>query len=1135
MKIVKTVGGDLATGEEGAMIFGKFYQITPKGEMGIYHAGLMDFLGSHGFINGKYNNKYHLLRIENNILSESSVEDAIRFVDDYIRNVLPRELGNGVTSNDLRNLMVRGVQNFFERKKLEFLPNREINTHRDTRHEAFFYYKNCFVSVTAGEITVYPHSELKHLVWKNQIKEREFTKVELNSFESVIEQFLFNVCNKDEERYKSLISLIGYMLHNFKNLSQAKVIVFVDEEIGEMGDANGGTGKSIIAKAIISMKHGVLIPGKNFSIDKTFAFERVTLGTDIIVIDDARQNEKFEMYYNIITEGITVEKKHKGEFFIPFENSPKLAITTNYVLRSPEGNSAERRKIEFEASKFYNKDHQPEKDFGHILFQEWDAAEWNRFDNAMLNFAQAYLRNGIIQPPKINITLRKLINDIGPELVEFLNEKVLSGLLRFHKKNLHDEFVRTYQGLRKYYPSPNKFTNKMKRYFIDNEISFYEYPANTKHYLVINTGNNPEEVDQKTDDPEPKSAPKSIAHHVYQKEESTMLTVKTVQHDYRVIDSAEKRKELIEMLVLQSSISFDTETTGLDPITDNIVGLSISVKPYQAFYIPIPEDYQGAEDILSEFRFVFENEASEKIAHNLKFDLRVLRKYGIKVKGKLFDTMIAHYLCFPDANSHGLKFLTEEFLNYRQVSFEDIVGKGKNKNSILTVPLMQLSEYACEDADYTLQLKLIFEKTLIQHGAEDVFYDIEMPLVSVLADMEHQGVKLDTTYLNNLLNLTDRELAKSSEKMFLLAGEKFNTNAPKQISRILFEKLGIEPGNIPKGKSGNFSTSADSLTKIAFANPVVPLIIKQKELISIRSNFLEKLPRMVNTETGRIHTQYNQAVASTGRLSSKEPNLQNVPKKATGLGSKVRGAFVPNSKDHVIISADYSQVELRIVAHLSEDVSLIEAFRNNQDVHSATAAKIHGVPVEEILKDDPRRKIAKSINFGLNYGMTKYGLANRLTAETGKYVSEAEAQEMIVTYFETFTGVKKYMGDAVFDASTKGYAETLFKRRRELPDINSSDRYKRESASRIAINMPIQGTAADIIKMAMVKLHHDFAQKNMATKMIMQIHDELVFDCHKSEFEQALSVIRSAMENVVQLCVPLLVEIGHGDNWLAAH
>ncbi len=1120
------------------MIFGKFYQIEKSGKITIHHAGLIDFMGSNGFVKGNYNGKYHLLRIEDNIVSESSIEDAIRFIDDYIRNVLPGDLGNGATKNDLRNLLVRGSQNYFEKIKLGFLPSMEIITHRDSRHDAFFYYSNCFVRVTADEITVHQHSELNQLVWKNQIKEREFEKLDMQPFASVIEQFLFNICNRDEARYYSLASLIGYMLHNFKDLSLAKVIVLVDEEVGEIGDANGGTGKSIIAKSIINMKNGVLIPGKNFSIDKSFAFERVSLGTDVIVIDDARQNEKFELFYNIITEGITVEKKHKGEFFIPFEFSPKLFITTNYVLRSPEGNSAERRKIEFEVSPFYNKDHQPEKDFGHILYQEWDMEEWKRFDNAMLKFAQFYLRNGIIDPPKINITLRKLLNDVGAEFVEYMDDKIREGLLKFHKKDSQDEFLKQYPNLRKYYASTNKFTKKMRRYFTDKGIAFTEYPANTKKYLVVEPGSNPLPTDDSPDEPEPGreekvSRSKNIA--VNQNVGAPMLTLKDVAHDYRVIDTGEKRKELIVMLLEQDSFAFDTETTGLDTIANDIVGLSISVKPNEAFYVPLPANFSDAEKILSEFREVFENENSEKIGHNIKFDMRVLRKYNIHVKGRIYDTMIAHYLCFPDAKYHGLKPLCEEFLGYKQVTFDEIIGTGKNKKLISEVPLEQLAEYASEDADFTLQLKLVFDKLLLQHGVTKVFNDIEMPLVPVLAAMENEGAKVDAQIINELLIRADKELSENSRAIFAHAGKEFNINSPLQLNHLLFDELELTPGNNKKGKSGNYSTNAEALSKMNDAHPIVKLISKQKELSSIRANYFEKLPRMINSKTGRVHTRYNQATASTGRLSSSEPNLQNIPKKATGLGSQVRKAFIPGTPDNIIVSADYSQIELRVVAHLSGDDSLIAAFRNNLDVHSATAAKIFGVSVGDIAKDDPRRRTAKSVNFGLNYGMTRFGLAKRLSAETGIEVSESEAQHTIDTYFENFTGVKKYMEDAVFNATAKGYAETLFGRRRELKEINSGNSFRRDAAKRTAINTPIQGTAADIIKMAMVKLQRDLIEKNMETKMIMQIHDELVFDCPKSELNQAKEVIRTAMENIVQLNVPLIVDIGHGENWLDAH
>ena len=1116
------------------VVFGAFYQIDTNGDVTIHHAGLMDFLAENHFLIGQFNGADHLLRIENNIIAETNVREVIQFVDKYVDG-LPDELGNGARRKDLRNTLVKGCQVYFDKMKFNFLPSKEIVTHRHTRSEAYFYYANCFVKVNADEITVHSYSELSAPIWKNQMKQRNFTKVDLALRESEIEQFLFNVCNKDESRYDSLKSILGYMLHNYKDLKLSKAIILVDEEIGELGEANGGTGKSIIAKILIHMGNGVLIPGKNFHIDKSFAFERVVLGTDLIIVDDARLNENLEKYYNIITDGMTVERKHKGEYFVPFDKSPKLLITTNHVIKSPQGNSSERRKIEFEVSPFYHSKHTPEDDFKKTLFQDWDEVEWNQFDNAVVKFVQFYLKNGIIEPPKINIVLRKLLNDVGAELCEFMDDKISEGCVKFHKKDTHDEFIRAYPDLRKYYASTNRFTTKMRRYFTDKQIQFSEHPANTKKYFILEPkgegggGVAPDGKPNADDEPPPAKAKLPGSYTGV-----SFLTLKDVPHEYHIVDTAAKRKKLIELLLAQTSFTFDTETTDIKIRPIEIVGMSIAVKPHEAYCIHFPTDHAEAQKILTEFRQVFENEQIEKVGHNLKFDMQVLLNYDVKVRGRVFDTMLGHYLLFPDVKKHGLKPLCESFLNYRQVYYEDIVGKGKNEKPIREVPLEQLAEYAAEDADFTLQLKEIFAPMLKDTGLEKLFLNIEMPLVTVLADMEREGVKLDVARIKELLEKTDTELSEKEKIIYGLAGEEFNINSVRDINRILFEKLGITPIG-KKGKSGYYSVDAENLQKLSGEHEIVPYISAYKGLSSIRVNFFEKLPKLVDPVTGRIHTKYNQAIAATGRLSSSKPNLQNVPKKSEGLGSLVRSAFVPRDDKHVIVSADYSQIELRVMAHLSGDKSLTDAFLKGHDVHSATAAKIYGVPVEEIGKNDPRRKIAKSVNFGLNYGMTEYGLSKRLTAETGRTVSESEAREIIETYFENFTGVKSFMEKAVFDATNKGFAETLFNRRRALPELNSPDRYKREAAKRIAVNVPIQGTAADLIKIAMNNLYQKFITNNMSTKMIMQIHDELVVDVPKAELETATAIIKKVMESAANLTVPLIVDIGKGDNWLAAH
>jgi hypothetical protein len=533
---------------------------------------------------------------------------------------------------------------------------------------------------------------------------------------------------------------------------------------------------------------------------------------------------------------------------LTFEYSPKLCITTNYVLQSPEGNSSDRRKIEFEVSPFYNRDHRPEMDFGHTLFEDWDATEWNKFFSAMLSFMQFYLQNGIIEPPKINIILRKLYNDTGAEFVEFMDDKISEGIKRFHKKETHEEFTRIYPGVRKFYSSTNKFTKKMKRYFNDKNIGFTEYPAATKKFFILDGS-----AGDDTSTNQPQGKPAVTQTQVKPKSElirsglteDPLRSINDTTHCYTVIKTKSERDSLIREIAAKSFFAFDTETTGLDPHTLEIVGLAIAVESHNAFYISLPETFAEAQNILHEFQALFESEAIEKIAQNLKYDMQVLMRYGIAVNGNNFDTMIAHYLCAPDLKQHGLKQLCKTLFNYQQVLFEDIVGKGENQRHIREVPLEQLAEYAAEDVDFTLQLKLKLLPELQLLNLFELFRDIEMPLVPVLARMEFEGVNLDVSHLSELLKKTDIEQAEKAKEIYKIAGEEFNIGSTPQLNKILFTQLGIKPSG-SKGKSGYYSTKGDTLQELADANPIVPLIIDYKEQASIRSNFLEKLPTMLN-------------------------------------------------------------------------------------------------------------------------------------------------------------------------------------------------------------------------------------------------------------------------------------------------
>jgi len=592
------------------------------------------------------------------------------------------------------------------------------------------------------------------------------------------------------------------------------------------------------------------------------------------------------------------------------------------------------------------------------------------------------------------------------------------------------------------------------------------------------------------------------------------------------------------LLKLKGGFCFDTETAGKLPgdalkiHSLSLVGISFSITPFEAYYLPVPSDRQKALALLSLLESTFSDPTIPKTGHNLKYDISVLRRYNVNVQGPLFDTMVAHYLCYPDGK-HGLKHLSKEMLNYNQIEITDLIGKGKYQRSMQDISIREVTDYACEDADQTLQLKQVLNPLLDVHKLRNLFETIECPLIYVLADMEYTGVKVDKTILQNISVQINLELDDIKGKLHLLSGVKgFNPKSPKQLSSLLFDSLGID--SITTTKTGNRSTSKQVLNKLKGQHPIIPLVLKYKSLSSLKSSFMGSLIAKIHPVTGRVHTSFRQATVVTGRLSSSNPNLQNIPK-TEGLGKQIRKAFVPRDENHVLIAADYSQIELRIMAHFSKDVAMINAFNNGIDIHLATASKIFDKPVDKIDKEGPYRKIAKTVNFGLNYLMTAKSLADRISEATGKEVSVGTAQDYMDKYFEEFKGVERFQDDAYFFAVEKGYAQTMFGRRRTVNNINSSSAYKRMAARRVAVNTPIQGTAADIIKMAMVKLHKELLVRGLQSKIILQIHDELVLDVPKAEVDIVLPLITDVMEKIVKLDVPLVVDINIGNNWLEAH
>ncbi|NLY25040.1 MAG: DNA polymerase I [Bacteroidales bacterium] len=600
--------------------------------------------------------------------------------------------------------------------------------------------------------------------------------------------------------------------------------------------------------------------------------------------------------------------------------------------------------------------------------------------------------------------------------------------------------------------------------------------------------------------------------------------IHTTPHQYRMVQTDEEMSDLSATLCAQKSVCFDTETTGIDPLSSELVGLSFAFREGEAYYVPVSADRDEAQKQVEIFRPFFENEEIEKIGQNIKYDILELRNYGIVVKGKLFDTMIAHYLLNPETG-HGMDFMAETYLQYRTVHIAELIGpKGKNQKSMRDIDPAIVSDYAAEDADITLKLKNILEKEIHANNLDHLFYNIESPLVYVLADMEWTGVRLDLKALSELSGLFTEELLSIEKEITEMAGTTFNINSPKQIGEVLFDRLKIVD-KPKKTKTGQYKTGEEELEKMRSKHPIIGKILEQRGLKKLLSTYVDAFPLLISEQTGKIHTSFNQTVASTGRLSSTNPNLQNIPIRDE-RGREMRKVFIPD-EGCIFVSSDYSQIELRIMAHLSGDSNMVEAFNKGQDIHAATAAKIFKIPIDEVT-GDMRRK-AKTANFGIIYGITPFGLSERLN------IPRSEAKELIDEYFATFPGVKSYMDECITNARVKGYVETIFGRKRFLADINSRNATVRGFAERNAINAPIQGSAADIIKTAMIRIFDRLQLKGMRSKMILQVHDELNFNVVPDELEAVREIVTEEMENVCELSVPLKTDLGAGENWLVAH
>lgn len=601
--------------------------------------------------------------------------------------------------------------------------------------------------------------------------------------------------------------------------------------------------------------------------------------------------------------------------------------------------------------------------------------------------------------------------------------------------------------------------------------------------------------------------------------------IQNTEHHYHLIDTPEKIQKLVHLLQTSEKFAFDTETTSLEANNCELVGMSFAVKSHEAWYVPIPEKQEDAIEIVHRFKAVLEDEKIVKIGQNIKFDQLVLKWYGVELKGVFFDTMLAHYLMDADTK-HNMNVLSENYLGYTPVSIEELIGKkGPKQGTMRDVPIEKIKEYAAEDADVTYQLYKVFEKEIHHTHLDKLFYDVETPLVSVLTDMEYEGVRIDTDFLKDYSKEIAGDIVQLQEEIQSACGAHFNIDSPKQLGDILFEKMKIPyPGK--KTKSGQYSTDEETLQKIAHEYPIAEKLLDYREFTKLKSTYVDALPNLINPKTQRLHTTFNQAIAATGRLSSTNPNLQNIPIR-TERGRKIRKAFIQKDEHHTLLSADYSQIELRIVASISQDENMIHAFQKNLDIHAATAANVFNVPLSEVTAE--MRRQAKMVNFGIIYGISAFGLAQRLG------ISRTDAAALIEQYFQKYSGIKNYMDSTIESARKNGYVETLLHRRRYLRDINAGNWTIRGFAERNAINAPIQGTAADMIKLAMINIHRAFRQHKLQSKMILQVHDELLFDVYIPEKEEIKKIVIHEMQNALPLQVPLEVSAGFGTNWLEAH
>jgi len=880
----------MAKEEEGKPIFGDFWLCTEK-RITIHHAGLIDTLVKAGFCWLDEANP-RLIRIVDNRIKSSNVNQVIAYLKKYIDDLNEDEflVQFGHKRKDLVNAFARGINTYINSAKLMLLPiMQDVKFHRDSKDKCYFYFKNGVVEVSANERNLLHYKDLNGHLWEKQVREKSFTLLPPDSRPGQFEIFARRACGENEEKFRSLQTIYGSRLHRYFVASKSLIPCILDETITGLNDENqGGTGKTLLVLGMEFVRNVVIIDGKTFNPESQFAYQRVDHDTDIIFIDDLNRHTSLESFFSLVTTGFTVQQKRIPEFMIHRDEAPKIIITSNFSIKAPVGNSTDRRKIDFEVGQYYNANKTVRDDFKCEFFTDWDEAEFNKMFNFFVGCVQLYLQHGIIIPPSVNTELREIIRIIGgPDLKDFLDDKIAAGTEKYLKHDFYTEFTKTNPGLQKYYNSSNTFFNKVHKYLKYRGIEYRETPANAKKFIEF-------------------IVPDKILAELHASKEEPPLagftTIHDVHHNYIIVDTKEKRAELITTLQSSERFAFDTETAqgnwgdALTIHSLDLVCITFCTNPGTAYLVPIPKDDIEAQQIVQEFNPVFQNETIEKIAHNAKFDMNVLRRYGLIIRGRLFDTLVSHYLCNPES-SHGLKDVALELLQFQQTQIEELIGSGKHQLSMRDVPLHQLVEYACQDADITFQLMLKLQVMLKERGAEKLFAEMESKLIYVLADMEYNGVRVDYDVLGGLADEAGPLMEKLEKEIYLLAGKEFKINSLQQLSKLLFEDLGMTPvGTTEKGAP---STGKKDLAKLKNGNSIIPLIQEYKQTSSIKSTFLTGLPDKISPVTGRVHGHFNQAVAATGRLSSSQPNLQNIPKNTPSvIGKAVRKAFVPSDINH---------------------------------------------------------------------------------------------------------------------------------------------------------------------------------------------------------------------------------------------